>query len=115
MWTRKCEFCGGMTLPPKRVCHSCQKLNTRPYKDLQRYEYSLLECIEELHMSLNGSSDCLGEQDEKDLVASLRNRLNDWMAPHSPYSNLVKQMLEQVLKEYEDHQDYLQSLVASDS
>jgi len=65
----------------------------RPYRiGLRKYEYSLLDLCEQVHMASNGSGDdplCGLEA----AVEELRNRLNNWQWTESHYDLAVREMV----------------------
>lgn len=69
-----------------------------------RYEYSIAEVCERLHMGMNGSSDALTDDEEKDLVETLKHRLATWeptrWEPSSRYDAVYRELITATLAEY---------------
>lgn len=68
-----------------------------------RYEYSILNVCEELHMNLNNTSDTLSEQDMEMVANYLQYRLDGWtrgIPSTEKYDNAVKELMKAVLEEY---------------
>lgn len=75
-------------------------LVTKIYDKIERYDYSILEVCETLHMAKTGSY-CDLKYDESILLrAFLVTRIMDWGSPTSPYDRAVWNLMTAVLEEY---------------
>lgn len=68
---------------------------------MEKYDYSILEVCETLHMAKTGSSDPLTDDESVRLRAFLITRRMDWSATTSKYDQAVWDLMSAALKEYE--------------
>lgn len=73
-------------------------------KKIDKYEHSIFDYAQDLHMSLTGSADPLHPKEALKIYYFLLNRLNDWQCGidrFSGFDNAVKELIKAVLSEYE--------------
>lgn len=68
---------------------------------MEKYDYSILEVCETLHMAKTGAADPLSDEDSAKLRAYLITRRMDWYSPTCDYDLAVWNLMTAALEEYE--------------
>lgn len=66
----------------------------------ERYEYSIADYCEALHMAVKGVGIGYGDEQESMIAATLRARLANWHETDSAYDNAYKELIKATLAEY---------------
>ncbi len=69
-------------------------------KEIQRYEFQILDCAQGLHEHNTGSADPMPPEDAIEMAIFLSARMNDWYPASNMYDAAVRGLCLEALREY---------------